>query len=70
MKITHKVRDRVFHEYLGAGSVVDPVDSFLISVLFDIAPHRRYNMGKNPELVFQDSLTKIWAGSKPTKQGE
>ena len=44
-----KVGDRVRHEYLGTGTVVDvPIKSVLAMVQYDVTSHVRYNMGENP----------------------
>ena len=55
-----KIGDKVTHEYLGDGEIVD--DLKLLSttaymVKFDKIPPIRYNMGENPTLAFESNLT-------------
>mgnify|MGYP003639378746 FL=1 len=58
-----KQNDRVVDDTLGAGVIFalaysyDSVKPFGYSVLFDEKPDTQYNCGKNPCLVFPDTLT-------------
>ena len=53
-----KKGDRVRHEYLGDGTFLQMIQ-FMAFVKFDKTPHKRFNMGENPLVVFIDKLTKI-----------
>ena len=58
-----KKGDRVIDDYLGAGAVESEIRSGLASgmvigymVLFDKTPDVRYNMARNPTIVFAGTL--------------
>ena len=54
------IGQRVFAEYLGAGTVVERIKinplCIAYMVRFDKTPDVRYNMGENPTMVFPSSL--------------
>jgi hypothetical protein len=61
-----KEGDRVMHNYLGAGTVEQVVESsyvmnymFAYIVRFDETPSVRYNMAQNPTLVFASNLREV-----------
>ena len=55
-----KIGDRVTHEYLGDGEIVNDLNGRgVFMVKCDKTPNIRYNMGENPTLVFKSNLTII-----------
>ena len=56
-----KIGERVSDEYLGSGTIVKQLPGDFYSVLWDVRPAWRYNLGENPCL---------WWPKPPTLQME
>lgn len=54
-----KVGDRVLHDFLGSGKIIDMMDDivFLVKVKWDNRPPVQYNMGENPTVILPNELT-------------
>lgn len=51
-----KIDDRVQHEFLDTGTIVNELDGDIFLVKFDINPPPEYNTSQNPCLVFEEDL--------------